>query len=316
MAKQKNAQVLCGEIISELKKKIYKPVYFLAGDEAYYIDLVADYIGDNVLSETERAFNQIIMYGKDTSITSIIEASRRFPMMSNHQVIIVREAQHIKNIEDIQIYLKSPLNSTVLVICLKLAPGVKLSAGAKKAFDLAAKIGLAMESKRLYDNQIPTWINGYLARKGIEVTPVASELLNDHLGNDLSKIANELEKLIIMLPPNTKKITPEHIEQNIGISKDYNRFELAKAVGVRDILKANRIADYLSRNPSNNRLPDTIIALYTQFNRIFTYHFLKDSPENIIATKLGISPFFLSEYKRAAKIYSTVKCVQIFAMLR
>jgi DNA polymerase-3 subunit delta len=316
MAKRRSSEDACADIISELSKKIYKPIYFLTGDEHYFIDLISDYISENVLSESEKAFNQITIYGRDASISSIIETSRRFPMMANHQVVVVKEAQLIKNLEDLEVYLKAPQKSTVLVICNKLAPGASLSSKVKKAFDLAGKIGISFESKRLYDYQVPAWIAKHLTSKGIEISPTSGELLKDHLGNDLSKIANELEKLIITLPTGTKRITPEHIEQNIGISKDFNRFELNKMVGQRDILRANRIVDYFSKNQTANPLAATIISLFQYFNKIFTYHFIADKSERNASIKLDIHPFFISEYKQAATLYPPRKCIQVFSLLR
>jgi DNA polymerase-3 subunit delta len=215
MAKRKSIDDIYLEIISELKKKIYKPIYFLSGDEYYYIDLITDFIAENVLSDSEKAFNQTIIYGRDASIPAIIETSRRFPMMANYQVVIVREAQMIKNIDEIEVYLNSPQKSTVLVISYKLAPGANLTVKAKKVFDLSRKVGVAIDFKRFYDNQIPVWITNYLRNKGIDITPASSELLRDYLGNDLSKIVNELEKLIVTIPQDTKRITPLHIKQNI-----------------------------------------------------------------------------------------------------
>ncbi len=316
MAKRKGIDDIYLEIISELKKKIYKPIYFLSGDEYYYIDLITEFIADNVLSDSEKAFNQTIFYGRDASIPSIIETSRRFPMMANYQVVIVREAQMIKNIDEIEVYLNSPQKSTVLVISYKLAPGVNLTAKAKKVFDLSRKVGVAIDFKRFYDNQIPAWITQYLNSKGIDITPASSELLRDYLGNDLSKIVNELEKLIVMLPQDTKRITPLHIEQNIGISKDFNRYELNKVVGQRDILKANRIVDYFAKNQSANPIQATIISLYQYFRKIFTYHFLNDKSERNVSIELGVHSFFISEYKQAAKLFPPRKCVQVFSLLR
>jgi DNA polymerase-3 subunit delta len=316
MAKRKTLADESAELIEELKKKIYKPIYILTGDESYYIDVISDFIADNVLGEAEKAFNQSILYGKDLDIKTIIETSRRFPMMSNYQVVIIKEAQLIKKLEELEIYIKSPQKSTILVICHKLSPGAKPGEKLKKFFTLASKIGLVFESKRLYDNQVPFWITSYLAQKGVGIMPQSAELLKDYLGNDLSKVVNELDKLTITLPAGTKKITTEHIEQNIGISKDFNRFELNNAIGVRDVVKVNRIADYFAKNPSANPFVLTSTALYQLFSKVFTYHFLPDKSERAVAVKLGVNPFFVSDYIKAAKIYNPRKCVQIFGLLR
>ncbi|MFO8021624.1 MAG: DNA polymerase III subunit delta [Perlabentimonas sp.] len=316
MAKRKLLAEACAEVIRDLEKKIFRPIYFLYGDESYYIDVISDYIAEKVLTESEKAFNQTVMYGKDVSSQSVIEASRRFPMMANQQVIIVKEAQNIKDIEELDIYLKSPQNSTILVICYKLKPGAKLTEKVKKISRASAKIGVSFESKRLYDNQVPAWITSHLSQHGIGISPPSAELLKDYLGNDLSKIANELDKLIITLPPGTKKITTEHIEENIGISKDFNRFELTKALGQRNIEKANRIVDYFAKNPTNNPLLLSASVIYQFFNKVFKYHFLPSKAQRDVAIELGVNPFFVSDYSSAARIYSPRKCVQIFALLR
>jgi DNA polymerase III subunit delta len=319
MAKRKSLDGLCSEVIDELKKKIYRPIYILTGDEGYYIDMISDYIAENILDESEKAFNQHIIYGIDSDVSKVIEISRRFPMMSNHQVVIIKEAQHLKKIEDLEVYLRAPLKSTILVVCHKIQPtpsGAKSSEKIKKLFSQAAKIGLVFESKKLYDYQIPEWITEYLFGKGISIQPAPAELLKDYLGNDLSKIVNELDKLIITLPPETKIITIEHIERNIGISKDYNRFELTKLIGQRDIVRVNRIADYFARNSSGNHITMSISSIYQYFIKIFRYHFLSDKSERNVAIELGVNPFFVREYVSAARIYNPSKCVQIFALLR
>lgn len=318
MAKKRSSIEAYAEVISDLKKKIYKPVYFLTGDESYYIDKVADFIADNVLEESEKAFNQSILFGKDVDAPAIINASRRFPMMSNYQVIIVKEAQNIKKIEDLEIYLKAPQKSTILVICQKLKAGDSKgkSDKSRKLMALVEKVGVLFESKKLYDSQIPSWITQYLGEKGVAIGPVPANLLNEFLGTDLSKISNELEKLIITLPLDNKKITVEHIERNIGLSKDFNRFELTKSLGERNIMKVNRIADYFAKNPSNNPMVLSLSAIYQYYVKIFRYHFLKDKSPANVASELGVNPYFTEEYKSAARIYNPRKCVDIFSMLR
>lgn len=316
MAKRKTIADTSAEIVNELKKKIYKPVYILSGDEHYYIDVISDFIADDVLSDSEKAFNQTVVYGKDIDVNAIIETSRRFPMMANHQVVIVKEAQQIKKLEELELYLKAPQKSTILVICHKLAPGAKVGVGLKKLFTLAGKVGVYFESKRLYDNQVPAWIASFLAQKGLSLSPASAELLKDYLGNDLSKVVNELDKLIITLPQGQTKITTEHIEQNIGISKDFNRFELTNALGARDVLKANRIVDYFAKNPGPNPMLLSTMAIYGYFNKVFKCHFIADKSERSLAVALGVNPFFVSDYLSAAKRYNPRKCVQVFEMLR
>jgi DNA polymerase III subunit delta len=251
-------------------------------------------------------------------VPAVINAARRFPMMSNYQVLIVKEAQNIKKLEDLEIYLKAPQKSTILVICHKLNQGSAKGKSDKtrKLMTMVEKIGVLFESKMLYDNQIAGWITQYLAEKGVSIAPVPANLLNEFLGNDLSKISNELEKLIITLPQDSKKITVEHIERNIGLSKDFNRFELTKAIGERNILKVNRIADHFAKNPSSNPLTLSLSSLYQYFVKIFRYHFLKDKSTGNVASELGVNPFFIDEYKNAARIYNPRKCVEIFSLLR
>lgn len=316
MAKRRTLADTSAELIDDLKKKIYKPIYILSGDESYYIDLISDYISDNVLSESEKAFNQTIVYGKDVDVKAIIESARRFPMMANHQVVIVKEAQLIKKLEDLEVYVKAPQPSTILVICHKLLPGGKAGEKVKKMFSLAGKNGVLFESKRLYDNQIPAWINSHLGKVGVGISPQSAELLTEYLGNDLSKIVNELDKLIITLPAGSKKITTDHIEQNIGISKDFNRFELVNAIGTRDIIRANRIADYFAKNPAANPFVLTISSIFQFFNKVFSIHFIQDKSERNLAVQLGVNPYFVSDYIKAARIYNPKKCVQVFSILR
>jgi len=302
------------QIMAELKKKQYRPIYFLMGEEPYFLDLISDYIAENVLTEDEKSFNQVIMYGKDTTIFAVLDAAKRFPMMSKHQVVIVREAQNLRDIDKMQFYVEKPLKSTILVICYKyktLDKRLKMYKSLDKSKDAAV-----LESKKLYDNQIPSWINGYLQERGYAIFPAASALLSEYLGTDLSKVANELNKLMLTLPPNEKKITPEHIESNVGISKDYNVYELQRALGVKDVLKANRIIDYFSRNPNSNPMVLTISALYSYFLKVLTYHYLSDKSQAAVASKLKINPFFVKDYAATASKYPAAKVVQIISILR
>lgn len=299
------------EIISNLKKKIYHPIYFLMGEEAYYIDKISDYITEHVLTDAEKGFNQTILYGKDLDPHVIISHARRFPMMSNHQVIIVREAQNIKKIEELEAYVKSPLNSTILVINYKYK-----SLDKRKTFTkLIDKNGLLFESKKIYDNQLPTWIISYLKNQQYSIAPQAAAMLAEYLGTDLSKVANELDKLIISLPTGTQ-ITPDHIERNIGISKEFNVFELQNALGERDLLRANRIINYFGANPSGNPVPVVISSLFSYFSKILNYHFLEDKSQNNVASVLQVHPFFVKTYVSASKNYSIKKLVEIVSILR
>jgi DNA polymerase-3 subunit delta len=300
------------EIISDLKKRIFKPVYFLAGEEPFYIDLISDYIEEKVLPEEEKSFNQIIYYGEDTSIHSIIETARRFPMMSSHQVVIIKEAQTLKKIEELALYLEKPLLSTILVFNYKY----KILDKRTKFFKTLENHGVYFESGKLRDYQVPSWIERYLMNKGIKTDPDASAMLTEYLGTDLHKIANELDKLIITLPPGKPVITTSLIEKNIGISKEYNNFELQKAIGEKNILKANMIVHYFANNPKDNPITLSIASLFSFFSKLLTYHYLTDKSKNNVASVLKVNPFFVKDYETSALKYNASKSIQIISLLR
>ena len=300
------------EVISDLKKRIFKPVYFLAGEEPYYIDLITDYIEENLLAEAEKSFNQVILYGEDITVPAIIDASRRFPMMSSHQVVIVKEAQTLKKIEDLGFYLEKPLPSTILVINYKYKTIDKRT----KFYKALESQAVYFESPRLRDYQVPAWIERYLMAQGIKTDPNASAMLTEYLGTDLHKIVNELNKLIITLPPGKPVITTALIEKNIGISKDYNNFELQKAVGEKNILKANMIVRYFANNPKDNPITLSIASLFSYFSKLLTYHYLPDKSKNNVAAALRINPYFVRDYEVSASKYNVAKTVQIISLLR
>ncbi len=300
------------QIVSDIKSGNIKPVYFLMGEEPYYIDKISDYIEQNVLDESEKGFNQAVMYGRDVSIEEIVASAKRFPMMAERQVLIVKEAQDLsRNIEKLTSYVENLQPSTVLVLNYKYKKLDKR----KKLYKAVAKNGLIYESKKLYENQVADWIRRVLGGKKYQVEPKASQMLVEFLGTDLSKIYNELEKLMTILPVGTI-INPEHIEDNIGISKDFNNFELRKAVGEKDILKANRIINYFSQNPKNNPLVMTISLLNSFFTQLLIYHGLKNKSRDNVAKVLGIRPFFVVDYITAGKNYPMRKVAQIIALLR
>ena len=300
------------EIISDLKKRIFKPVYFLAGEEPYYIDLLTEYIQEKVLAEDQKAFNQIILYGEDTNIAAIIDTARRFPMMSSHQVLIIKEAQALKKLEELIIYLEKPLLSTILVFSYKYKTIDKRT----KLHKILESHGVYFESPRIRDYLIPAWIERYLMNKGIKADPSASAMLTEYLGADLHKIVNELDKLIITLPPGEPQITTALIEKNIGISKDYNIFELQKAIGERNILKANMIIHYFADNPKDNPITFSIASLFGFFSKLLTFHYLTDKSKNNVASVLKINPYFVKEYENSASKYNVAKTVQIISLLR
>ncbi len=310
MAKQ---AVTYDQIIAALQRKEYKPIYMLMGDEPYYIDKIADFIEQNVLTEDEKAFNQTVVYGKDADLGEIIMAAKRFPMMAEHQVIIVKEAQNIKNLDNLVFYLKQPQPSTILVFCYKYG---KLDGRKKYTTEIAAK-GVLFESKKLYDNQVAGWIEDYCKSKNLGIDPKAANMLADFLGNDLSRIVGEIDKLrIVIEQKGTHQITPEIVERNIGISKDYNTFELVKALGEHDIVKSNRIADYFGKNPKNNPLVKTIVVLFGFFGNLLLYHSLKDKSQMNVAAELHINPYFVRDYQQAARYYNSGKTLQIISDIR
>jgi DNA polymerase-3 subunit delta len=300
------------QILSDLTNKILHPIYFLTGDENYYIDKLTDYIIENILPENEKAFNQTILYGKDVDAVAIDQAARRYPMMANNQVIIVKEAQDIKNFDALINYFENPLKSTVLVFNYKYKSLDKRF----KVYKALQKNAVFFESKKLYDDKIPAWITSWLKPKNYTIDPKAAILLMEFLGNDLSKIANELQKLIISLPENLRNISPAHIETNIGISKDYNNFELHEALTSKNVLKANRIIRYFAANPKNNNITVTISLLYFFFVKVFLYHTLADKSRGNAASILKINPYFVEQYSKAAGAYSPGKLISIFAWLR
>lgn len=300
------------DIMSDLKNRIFSPVYFLAGEEPYYIDLITDYIQEKVLPEAEKAFNQMIVYGDDTSVTAIIDTARRFPMMATHQVVIVKEAQSLKKIEDLAIYLEKPLKSTILVLSYKYKTLDKRT----KLFKMLESHGVYFESARIRDYLVPAWIERYLMNKGIKADPSASAMLTEYLGTDLHKIVNELDKLIISLPQGKPAITTALIEKNIGISKDYNNFELQKAVGERNIMKSNMIVHHFSNNPKDNPITLTISSLFAFFSKLLTYHYLTDKSKNNVAAVLKVNPFFVKDYESAALKYNASKTIQVISLLR
>ncbi len=300
------------QIIQELKKKIYHPVYFLTGEEAYYIDLVSDYIENNVLSEAEKGFNQTVFYGRDTDPLTVMEAARRFPMMASQQVIIVKEAQDWKNMEALQKYLAAPSKTTILVINYKYK---KIDGRTELAKSLK-KNALFFESKKIRDYHIPQWVDKYVKENGYSIMPQATQMLADFLGEDLSKVVNELKKLFILIPKGVQ-ITPDHVEKNIGISKEYNPFELTNALGNRDVLKANRIINYFSANPGSNPMPVTIGVLFSYFTRLFRYHFLTNKSEGEVMKHLKLSSLFIARKTiEEAKRYTPTKIFGIIGILR
>lgn len=298
-------------IINDIKNGNIKPIYFLMGDEPYFIDKISDFIEHNVLDEADKGFNQVVMYGRDVSVDEIVSSAKRYPMMAEKQVLIVKEAQDLsRTIDKIEAYAENPQPTTVLVLNYKYKKLDKR----KKVYKLIAKNGVIYESKKLYDNQVVDWIVKTLADKKYKIEPKASQILVEFLGTDLSKINNELNKVTSVLPLNAI-ITPEHIEELIGISKDFNNFELRKAVGQRDVLKANRIINYFAQNPKDNPLVMTISLLNSFFTQLLLYHGLKDKSKTNVVKSLGVNPYFVGDYVNASKNFPMRKVSKIIGLL-
>ncbi len=311
MAKKDNNQHVA--ILQDIRERRFKPVYLLMGDESYYIDLICDAIIANALDETERDFNQTILYGADVDdFALVVNAAKRFPMMAERQLIVVKEAQNIKGIDNLSYYLQKPLMSTILVICYKNGTlrNKKIIAGIES-------IGVVYESKKLYDNQLPAFINNYVAAKSLSIEPKAVSMLADFVGNDLSRLSGELDKLAISLPEGSMRITPETIERNVGISKDFNNYELLNAIISRNASKVAQIVQYFEHNPKNNPLVVTISVLFNFFSNLMLCYYSPDKSENGIMKELNLrSSFQARDYLAAMRSYNAFKCIDIIALLR
>lgn len=317
------------QILLDLSRKIFKPIYFLSGEEPYYIDVISNYIEHHALDEADREFNQTVVYGKDTDLVTILGQAKQFPMMSDYQVVLVKEAQNIKELnksaggdeggkgstnsatQQFLAYINSPQPTTILVFCFKYKTIDKRSSIAKAL----QKHAVYLESPRLYDNQVPDWIGNYVKDKGYAIGPKATFLMAEFLGNDLGKIANEIGKLLINLPAGNE-ITAELVQDNIGISKDYNIFELQDALAKKDVLKANRIVNYFSANEKEHPLVMTLSSLFGYFSKILKYHFLQDKSKFAAAQALGVNPYFVEGYAKAAMHYNSAKLKHIFSYLK
>jgi DNA polymerase III, delta subunit len=300
------------KILQDIRNKTFAPVYFLMGDEPYYIDLICDTIVANALSESERDFNQTILYGADIEDFGIvINTAKRFPMMAQHQLVVVKEAQMIRSIENLTYYLQKPLRSTILVICYKG------SYKSKKILAEIGKVGVLYESKKLYENQLPAFISNYLAEKRMTIDPKASAMMADFIGADLNRLTGELDKLAITLPEGQTRITAESVERNIGISKDFNNFELLNAIINRNVYKANLIVRYFEQNPKNNPLVVTISVLFNFFANLMLCYFAPDKSENGLVGELKLrSAFQARDYIVAMRNYNAFKCIEIIDCIR
>ena len=290
-------------IISKINNKVFSPVYFLMGEETYYIDLINDLLEKKVLNEEEKSFNQTILYGKDTSVEEIISVCKRFPMMSKFQLIIVKEAQDLSSkIDGLVNYLLNPMHSTILIINYKY----KTLDKRKKIYKAIQKFGLILNSKKPYENQVSTWISNKLKEDNYTIDIKANQMLVEFLGSDLKMINNQLNKLKL-LKPESNNIDPKLIEKNIGISKDFNIFELRNAIGSGNLSKALLIGDYFSSNIKAYPTQLVLSSLFNYFIQLFQFHSLNNKSDINIATTLGINKFFAKDYHKAAKIYPMKK---------
>lgn len=299
------------QILSEIKNKIYHPVYFLMGEEPYFIDSISDAIESTVLDEADKAFNQVVFYGKDVNVHDIVTQARNFPMMGNYLVIIVKEAQDVGNIETMESFLEMIPKTTILVLNYKYK---KLDKRTKFAKTLA-KNHVLFESKKVYDSDMPRWIVKYLEDRGYKIQQKACQMLADFLGNDLQKVRNELEKLMVAVPQK-KEINDDDVEYNIGISKDFNIFELQKAISRGDFPKAVQIINYFGDNTKENPLIATVIMLYSYYCKVLKLHYATDKSRDGIASVIGVNRFFADDYLEATRRYNIKKCVDNIAVLR
>jgi len=299
------------EIKKELKSGVYRPVYFLMGEEAFFIDDLVHFIEKNALPEDQRSFNQSILYGRDVDVQTVIGEAKRYPMMSERVVVIVKEAQLLRKIEDLQSYLEQPLESTILVIAYKYKKLDKR----KKITKVLSNQHVLFDSKKLYDNQVPAWVDTYLREKGYQSNLKARTLIADSLGTDLGRIASELNKLELVVQPGG--VIDEHmVENHIGISKDYNNFELNKALAEKDFLKAMKIQQYFAANPKDNPLVMTVSILYNFFTKVMIMHQAKDKSPKGLASLLKVNPFFVKDYQTAGNHYNLKQLARIIAYLR
>lgn len=298
-------------ILTDIKKRKFQPVYLLHGEESYFIDVISDALEHTVLNDAQKGFDQTVLYGKDTDFSTIVNAAKRYPMMSDHQLIIIKEAQDLKWKDDELIikYVEQCTVSTVLVFDYKYGKFDKR----KKLYKAIEKKGLVVESNKLYDDKVAAWVISYIKEQGWNIHPQAAALLSEYLGTELSKIVNELNKLMLNVPKE-REIVVADIEQNIGISKDFNVFELNTALAKRNAFKAYQIIDYFAANPKSNPLVLVLGTIAGYFTKVLKYHYIID--KSTAAKELGVHPFFMKEYELAARNYNRRKTFTIIEALK
>lgn len=303
--------ILYTQILSDINKRNFKPLYFFMGEEPYYIDLLTDAIIKMALDENERDFNQTIIYGADTNAAAVINQAKRYPMMAQRQLVVVKEAQRLDHIEDLLFYAQKPLMSTILVLNYKNG-----TLKNKKLLTEIEKSGIVYESKKVYESHLPAFINNYVAAKGVTIETKAVSMLADFIGTDLSRLSGELDKLIISIN-NNSSITDAVVERNVGISKEYNNFELLNAIINRNILKANQIQQYFEKNSKTNPFIVTLSVLYNFFSNLMLVYFMPDKSENTIREELKLAQIFQARnYAIAARNFNAYKCINIIELLR
>ena len=298
------------KIIADWKKKEFKPVYWLEGDEEYFINKAIDYAEHHILNESESPFNRSIFYGRDTSWADVINACRRYPMFAERQVVLLKEAQHMRDIEKLEGYIENPLNSTVFIVSYK----DKKVDGRFKFGKLLKQKAVLITTKKIYDNQLPEWIQELVQSKQLNISPKGIELLKDHIGNDLTRIENEIEKISINLGKR-KTITEDDIEEFVGVSKDFNVFELQSALASKDIAKSIRIIQYFESNPKAAPMQLVLPSLYSFFSKVFMVFGAGTKDEKAIATAIGVNSYFVKDYLQAARVYDYQGIERILLLL-
>ena len=312
MAETKNATF--DSIMHDLKQRNYLPIYYLMGEESFYIDKISDYIAENVLTPEERDFNMTVMYGTDVTGKDVVEVARRYPMMSEHQVVIVKEAQKLKGLEPLEKYVEKPLASTILVFCHKYGVADRR----KKVYSEMAKVGVVFESKKLRDRDLIPFIGKYLQARGASIDPKSEQIIADSIGPDLNRLTSELDKVLIALPADDKRVTPEVVERQIGVSKDFNTFELRDAIVNRNVYKANQIANYFDINPKAGSFYQILQLLFNYFqNLIIAFYCPQRGSQEAVAKWLDLkSPWAAKDYMTGMRNYSGMKVMQIISKIR
>mgnify|MGYP002521549675 CR=1 FL=1 len=302
-------------VMRDLEARHFLPVYYLMGDESYYIDKISNWIAENVLQPEERDFNQTVLFGSDVTASQIVDAAKRYPMMSEYQVLIVKEAQNIKNTEPLEKYFKAPMPSTILVMCHKNG----FVDGRKKEYVKSIQqAGVLFESRKLRERDLPAFIEGYLQAKNVTIDPKSTQLIADSIGADLSRLVGELDKVLLSLPQEDRRVTPQVVEDQIGVSKDFNGYELRDAIVNRNIFKANQIVKYFDENPKAGSIYYFLPLLFNYFQNLMLAHYCpQKNSQDRVAKWLDLGKEWLAkEYMTGMKHYSAMKVMQILSKIR